>query len=109
MFKVGCLHHLSLLRLQDHDVVGTDMIEPTPLGPCIKLVSDSMKERKERADEEERLRLLSEQTTNKKTLSTASSSPRSVNSVVTSPKDVPKEPAVKIFSDEPMVTSPRKT
>lgn len=36
------------------------MVEPAPLGPCLQLVAASMKERRERAEEEERLQILAD-------------------------------------------------
>ena len=51
-----------LLSILLNFFIGSGLVEPAPLGPCIQLVAASMKERKERAEEEERLRLLAEQT-----------------------------------------------
>lgn len=79
------------------------MVEPTPLGPCIRLVADSMKERKDREEEEERLRLLAMQAANKKSASVISASPRCSDKGETEREERPtNDPPVKIFSDEPL-------
>lgn len=101
-------------------ITGSDLVEPTPLGPCIQLVASSMKERRENAEEAERLRLVALQTArkaanseaanNKLDQSTPPSKPADQSEVKDEAEDVEEEvdipvpvsPHVQIFSSEPL-------
>lgn len=79
------------------------MVEPTPLGPCIQLVADSMRERKEKAAEEERLRIIANQKELRKCQ--AESAANSSQPTILD-NSQPSEPAtLQIFSSEPMTSA----
>ncbi|KAF6029011.1 IQCM [Bugula neritina] len=84
-------------------MLGSDMVEPTPLGPCIQLVADSMRERKEKAAEEERLRIIANQKELRKCQ--AESAANSSQPTILD-NSQPSEPAtLQIFSSEPMTSA----